>query len=250
MWKTVLALLLFGVLPLTRVWADSGDTNALPEPKAELQEKSAEPQIASPAKPTAEQAAREASFRERMEWFSARALGSNYGGGFEASFFTFRWNYVVWELMRTGFSAGGHGFSQKRLLKEYGKPIGRKAWLDALAAYGGTAIGARIPLRPERVGSDPRHELRLETGLFAGQMELSESLEIYDTGAIYSSFGPFVLLEANYVYTIVNHVKLEVGLELLVPAAKHDTDNGFMKIYHTLLGYPEPLFGAFVGMRF
>lgn len=154
--------------------------------------------------------------RTKTEWFSIRVNAGGYGGGIEASLFTVRWKYFVWEILRGGGNAEGPGF---------GTGYDSSGW----AAYGGTAFGF-----PFHIGKNNRHEMRLMTGLFAGA--IVQPGEDYDSRD--ESVGPFVLLEVLYVFHIKRSFGLQTGISVMFPTL--------------VLGgeLPDPAMHVFVGLRF
>jgi len=169
-----------------------------------------------PAKSPRPEVSKEPS-RTKTEWFSIRVNAGGYGGGFEASLFTIRWKYFVWKILRGGGNAEGPGF---------GTGYDSSGW----AAYGGTAFGF-----PFHIGNRNKHEIRLMTGLFAG--EIIQPVMVMGAEARDESIGPFVLLEFLYVFHIRRSFALQTGISVLIPTLAIRGD------------LPDPAMHFFIGLR-
>ena len=143
------------------------------------------------------------TFASNMEWVALHfGAGLAYGGG--VSFFTLRWKHVVWEVARGEFH-----FSYSSRDEHLN---GRTVW------SAGSALGYPLFLDNEK-----RHELRFETGVFAGIWAMR--------------FGPFIMAEASYLYHVKKHFAIQTAL------------------FFYALGYPNgvpfrPIFSLQVGLRF
>lgn len=143
------------------------------------------------------------TFASNMEWVALHfGAGLAYGGG--VSFFTLRWKYVIWEVARGEFH---FSYSRPNHYQD-----GRTVW------SAGSAVGYPLFLDHEK-----RHELRFETGVFAGIWAMR--------------FGPFIMAEASYLYHFKKHCALQTAL------------------FFYALGYPNgvpfrPILSLQVGLRF
>lgn len=149
-----------------------------------------------------------------------RFNGGNYGGGFEASLFTVRWNHFIWEIVRGGGNLFGPGFGSGSDAMGY-------------TAYAGTAVGY-----PLHINKENKHEVRFMTGLFGGIFKQP----LNNTGTdswLYgnNSVGPFVLIEVCYVLHLKYNRALQTGISLMVPTYAVEND------------LPDPALHFFIGFR-
>ena len=156
--------------------------------------------------------------RNKMEWFAFRILGGDYGGGAMFSFFTLKWNWFYWEIVRLEGCVGLNGF---------GSTAERSGGSYGMA---GTSIGLPIPL--DYLG---RHELRIGTGAFGGIIEYRQSNQT--AGGYSVKSGASVLGEIYYVWHAAKYFSLQTGIELLVPVIEGPH------------GYPDPVLNGFIGFR-
>ncbi|HPV03129.1 MAG TPA: hypothetical protein PLC24_01025 [Myxococcota bacterium] len=158
--------------------------------------------------------------RTKTEWFSLRFNGGSYGGGVDASLFTVRWKYFLWEILRGGGNVFGPGF---------GSGSDSMGW----AAYAGTAFGY-----PLHIGKDNKHEFRFMTGLFGGV--INQPIDYKPDRDWFlgnESVGPFVLIEIYYVLHLLHDRALQTGLSIMVPTLERHND------------LPDPLLVVFIGFR-
>ncbi|RJO67917.1 MAG: hypothetical protein C4523_08140 [Myxococcales bacterium] len=156
-------------------------------------------------------------YRRATEWFGL-ALGlGNYGLDLEAKLFTVRWKYVYWNILRAG-----------------GVVVG---WSPAV--YGGSGIG--YPLFLDAAG---RHELRFGLGAHFGGM-ISDLPSSWDSMNVLNFLDSDIFLgvilspEAFYVYRFMEHVAVQVGLQLYVAAIPIQAN-----------AFPDPMFVGSAGMAF
>lgn len=157
-----------------------------------------------------------------VEWLALHlSAGMTFGGG--VSFFTLRWHYFVWELLRGEFQVAYNGNTNPR----YG---------NMFAA--GSAFGFPFYLDPAK-----QHELRLETGIFAGIWECGSRHCNGDGSQCFCmNVGPFIMAEASYLYHYSEHVVFLVGLMTFFPGLQQQ--NGVPQ------EFVYPFITANFGMRF
>jgi len=172
---------------------------------------------------------------ESTEWFGLRLGGGNWGGGGELSFFTVRWKYFFWEILRIGAYGGGGRNSD-----------------DFMTLFGGT-LG--IPIHLDAQG---HHEFRIGLGLMGSFYretitrtikETHEKTYTFPVQGSYDSYegkeSSFVKTENSshkenkreatpaftmspelkYVYHHSSHVAIEVGFQVLAAVASLPIDD-------------------------
>ncbi|MFA6032448.1 MAG: hypothetical protein WC889_06075 [Myxococcota bacterium] len=152
--------------------------------------------------------------RRKTEWFSLRLVPlSNYGWGGGITAFTFRWNYVYWEILRFGFGGGLDG---------YFHPVG---------AWGSVGSSVGYPIRLDAAGIN---ELRVGVVLQLGFVFPGND----PSGFIFPHSAITVPgFEISYVRHIRKNTALQAGLEVDIPVW-YDTNH-----------YPPPIIQLFFSLR-
>lgn len=151
---------------------------------------------------------------EGTEWFAFRLDGGSHGGGGMLSFFTLRWKWFYWEILRGGGALIGPGLLGGDL---------------AMYGLGGTSVGV-----PIHFSENLEHELRFGVGFYGGVIDMTKWIGIHAAGE--DKLGYVVMsLEVGYLWHFSKRCSLHTGIESYISL------------------YPDPRASAlmgFVGMRF
>ncbi|HSA33654.1 MAG TPA: hypothetical protein P5077_08015 [bacterium] len=152
----------------------------------------------------------EYSLLEGTEWFAFRIEAGSHGGGGMLSFFTLRWNWFYWEIIRAAGAGGGPGLGGD----------------NSVYGLGGTSFGV-----PIRFLGTLEHELRLGTGFYGGIIATDTNDDSYN-----EHLGLAIMsLEISYLWHFGKGYSLQGGLESYVSLYPDPEATAIM---------------VFVGMRF
>ena len=154
--------------------------------------------------------------RTKTEWMALRVNGGTYGGGLAMSFFTLRWRWFFWEILRGGGGAGAD---------DGGEDV--KWW-----GIGGMMWGVPWFLDPAA-----EHELRFGLGLAGGVVQGNAFGDSWDWYEHDLSLGPFLIPEITYVWHTGESFALQAGLNLIISTLE---ETGTV---------PGPILNFFLGFR-